>query len=207
VEEVNAFALAIFIFAGNGGKTPSYPFDTYIASVKQHRPTARISQFAKGCDISLSTLTPVYGMGVNSHGVQWELSHNLPRDVYNKESDYLATAEVWKLHRVPRVVDFWFTDAESEDEEMFCLDQNGRVISLTDIQWSLPSDGVGWWFYKRSQTFNPIGKLVGQTSHFFNWNGNPIPAPQLSPEEQKDLEQETTIRRLDDFGFSKQMLQ
>ncbi|MES2220060.1 MAG: hypothetical protein V4587_03740 [Acidobacteriota bacterium] len=201
------FALAIVIFAGNVRKIPAYPFDIYIASVKQHKPTARISQFAKGCGVSLSTLTPVYGMGANSQGVQWELSHNLPSDVYNKESDYLATAEVWQRHRVPRVVDLWFTDAESEDEELFCLDQSGRVISLTDIQWSLPAEGAGWWFYKRSLGFGPTGEVVSRKSQFFDLVGNPIPPPKLSREGRKDMEQPITIRKLDDFGFSKQMLQ
>ncbi len=203
---MKGLALLIVILAGSAAQTPAYPFDDYIISIKQHRPTSRITEFAKQCGTGIGALKAVYGIGANSRGVDWKVSHNLPKDVYNLESDYFSTAEIWKLYRVPRVVDLWFTDTESTEGEMFCLDPVGKVQFLTVVQWSLPIEGVDWWEYRRTQRLGANGRWIVEPGYFLSISGKRIASPKLNPDETKDLKQVVNIKTLKEFRFSRQML-
>jgi len=200
------FALALVLAAGNPAKTSTYPFDNYITAVKQHRPTARITRFANVCGTPITALLPVYGIGGYSKAVPWKLSRNFPKDVYDMESDFLSTAEIWRLHYTPRVIDIWSTDAETEEEDMFCLERDGTVKFMRKVYWALPSDGLGWWEFRQDQRFDANGKWVVTPGRFFDMNGHALSTPKLDSDDELNIQRIIDTRKLNEFQFPSKML-
>lgn len=203
---MSGIALLALVLLGSEAKAPDYPFYSYIQSIKQYKPTQSIAKFASECGTPINALNPVYGIATNSTQIYWRRSQNLPKDVYDKESDNLATSEIWKSHGVPKIVDFWFTDAEWQEEEMFCLDEAGNVKFAIDLQWSLPAnDAKDWWVFRRKSRLIH-GRWISEKGHFFDMGGKPITTPQLDEDDQKNLNGPIIERNLNDFRFSKEML-
>ena len=200
------FALMLMVVTSSSVKMPSYPFDDYISGVKRDLPTTRITQFATECGTPITALLPIRGIGGYSKAVPWKLSRNLPKDVYDMESDFLSTAEIWRLHRTPRVIDIWSTDAEIEEEDMFCLERDGTVKFMKKVYWALPSDGLGWWEFRQDQRFNANGKWVVTPGRFFDMNGHPLSTPKLDSDDESNIRRIIDTRKLNDFQFPSKML-
>lgn len=198
---MNGLALVAIVLAGSAS-TPSFPFDRYIDSVKNHRPTVQVEQFVNACGFSINGKQPIYTLGGH-----WTISNNLPKDVYDAESDFLTTAEFWKQDGAASAVNMWATDAESEQNTMFCFSSNGTIRFIQSTQWSLPYEGNGkWsygWGYEQHLVFNSYGKLVHKAGRFVNQKGDVVAAPKLSEEERKDFDFVPDYKQL---NFPPQML-
>lgn len=183
---MRGFAFVAIAFVGNASML-SLPFDHYIDSVRKHHPTKQVEQFVRVCGFSTNGKLPIYTLGGD-----WAISKNLPKDVYDAASDFLTTAEFWKQDSVGSVVNLWTTDAESEQNTMYCFDSNGAIRFIQSIQWSFPSDGYGkWsygWGYKQKLAFNSNGKLIHKIGIFINRKGNAVAAPKLNKEEREDFD-------------------
>ena len=180
----------------------SNPFDRYIDSVKNHRPTAQVEQFVRACGFSTNGKQPIYTLSGN-----WTISKDLPKDVYDAESDFLTTAEFWKQDGVASVVNLWTTDAESAQNTMFCFGSDGAIRFIQSTQWSLPYEGNGkWsygWGYEQHLAFNSDGRLAHKAGSFINQKGDAAAAPKLDEQERKDFDFVPDYKKL---NFPAQML-
>ncbi|HWF67588.1 MAG TPA: hypothetical protein VN670_09790 [Acidobacteriaceae bacterium] len=201
MEEVSGLAFIAVVLAGSASIFLS-PFYRYIDSVKRHHPSARVEQFVSACGFSTNGKQPIYTLGGH-----WTISKDLPKDVYDAESDSLTTAEFWKQDGVASVVNLWATDIESEQNTMFCFGPNRAIRFVQSTQWSLPYDGNGkWsygWIYEQHLAFTSDGKLSRKTGNFMNQKGDVVAAPKMDEEERKDFDFVPDYKKL---NFPAQML-
>lgn len=193
------------IVASSGWSSLIYPFDGYIETVKAHHPSSQVIGLIRSCGLSIQIEKSAYALERQT----WVISTNLPKDVFNAESDFLTTAEVWKQSKVGYVVNLWTTDAESEQNTIYCFSSNGAIRFIQSTHWSIPYEGDGkWsyaWIYVQYLTFDTSGQLIHKTGHFVNQMDEPIATPQLDASELEDFDFVLIYKRIGDFKFPAQM--
>ena len=184
---MKGLVVVLALFAGSAAASTKDPFDGYMASIKNHQPEARLTDFAKSCGVSLDAI-PVYGVSTNG---KWYKTTNLAKGVYNTESDYFATAAIWSANGKARLIDFWSLslDIGSEINVLYCLSPSGRVRIVDVVNNTVPMAGesVGW-IYKQRIVFDVNGKTINKSGHFVDALGRTVKKPKLDEDDSASFD-------------------
>ena len=183
--KVLGYALLPLMFAG---VPKSDPFDDYLNSIKKNQPPPDLSEMAKVCKFDLVGKQP--DRGVNS-GARWIPSKDLAKAIREADSDFFASAEVWKEDGKPRLVVLWSLelDTGSQIRAMACVGTDGKPSSMHVTNWSIPVDGsTGGWIHEQIETFDPSGKVLSKQGYFVDWKGNRTSAPKLDEDSTGSFE-------------------
>ncbi len=132
----------ILLLAISQKAATSDPFNSYLDSFKKHKTATGLASFASKCGFDLEGKSPVYAVSV---GETWTLSPNLAKAVYDTESDFFSSAEVWTKDERARLIVLWSLslDVGSEVRTMACINDGGKPLKLQVTNWSMPVDGKG----------------------------------------------------------------
>ena len=114
-------------------------------------------------------------------------SRNLAKAVYDTESDYFSSSEVWTKDGKARVIVLWSLalDVGSEVRTMACMNDAGKPSKLQVTNWSFPVNGENpEWIHQQSETFDDSGKLVLKQGHFEDSQGRHVGRPKLDEDSQ-----------------------
>jgi hypothetical protein len=166
------------------GSARSDPFDVYLHSVKAHQQNTDFVEFARVCKFESLGKQPIRGV---NPGALWIPTNDIAKEVYNLESDFFSSAEVWLQDGKPRVVVLWSLelDVGSEIRTMACLNEHGKPVRMQVTNWSIPVDGkAGGWTHQQFNTFDDAGKLVSKQGHFVDTRGKRAPKPKLDEDQE-----------------------
>ncbi len=160
-------------------------FDEHFQLAKQGKLGQREEAFAKQCGVQRSSATITYGESLDE-GWDFKRTSSVGRGREDAAMDYFGTAEMWSVAGKPRLLNLWFLvmDVGRSNNEMFCLDDNGRVVAQESLGIVEPVDGDGdSWIHLRRTTFLPDGRKHAVTSSFLSKTGAQIASPKLSPDD------------------------
>ncbi len=160
------------------------PFDGYIASVKKGKTDAEFARFVKECGAPTTEL-PIYAVSV---GGGWKIVRDLPKAVYDTESDLLTTAELIKGTKRTRALNLWSLDSTVgyEQNTFLCFESDRHVRFLLAKTYSLPVEGMGdWWCFREKRSYDGSGHLISKKGSFFDKTGSPIAKPELDKDQVK----------------------
>jgi len=163
-------------------------FDYHFALAKQGKLGAREALFAKQCGVDRASASITYGRSLDE---KWTFKRvpSVGKGRQDAEMDYLGNAEMWSVNSKPRLLNIWFLimDIGTSNNEMFCLDESGRVLTQESLNIYEPLDGSsGSWRHLRSGSFSATGKVSILTNTFVNRTGLPIAAPKLDRDDLAD---------------------
>jgi len=185
---MNETALALLLLLGGTASPSQSPFDRYLDAVKNHRVEASELAFLRKCGVDASRASHVYGVSV---GDSWTRSSNLAKAVYDTESDFFNSAEVWWQNGQAKAVDFWALslDVGSESNTIYCLDATSRIRFAQSTNAYTPVDGgPGGWIYRQDVRYDSSGKFIGKSGHFVNAQGEIISRPKLGEDDKKNFD-------------------
>jgi hypothetical protein len=174
------FLGAVLLLSLSAKATVNDPFDAYLTSVKKHELSSPVLAVAKRCGFSSTTEQPIYAVSV---GGKWTRSHNLPKAVYDTESDFFSSAEVWRSHSKAKVIILWSLslDVGSEVRTIACLDDHGSPTSLQVSNWSIDAEsGKQEWLYQKVEKFDESGRVIAANGRFEDEFGNEIAKPKTT---------------------------
>jgi hypothetical protein len=183
VEEVRILGLILSLAISQEVAT-SDPFNSYLDSVKEHKATLGLASLATKCGFNLEGKHPIYAVSV---GETWTLSPNLAKAVYDTESDFFSSAEVWTKDDKVRLMVLWSLslDVGSEVRTMACINDDGRPLMLQVTNWSIPVDGKGQgWIHQQYEMLDRTGKVVLKEGHFEDAYGRKTAPPKLDEDDQ-----------------------
>jgi hypothetical protein len=156
-------------------------FDEHFALAKQGKLGQREVLFAKQCGVERASATITYGRSLDEN---WTFKRvaSVGSGRNDAEMDYLGNAEMWSIDGKPKLLNIWFLimDTGNTTNEMFCLDQSGRVLTQESLNIYEPVDGSnGGWRHLRIKNFAATGKVQISTNTFVDKSGTPIAAPKL----------------------------
>jgi hypothetical protein len=184
---VKVLGCVLFLATISGAVTVD-PFSNYLKQVKEHKSSPAFSEFARQCGLRPSELRPIYGVSV---GGRWERSADLAKAIYDTDSDFFSSAEVWVQGKSPRAVVFWSLslDVGSEVRTMVCLDGNSKLRDMRVTNWSIPVDGgQGGWTHEQFETFDKTGKVISKRGYFVDSHGMHTAKPKLDQEDEGSFE-------------------
>jgi hypothetical protein len=160
-------------------------FDEHFSLAKQGKLGPREMEFAKLCNVERSAVKIVYERSVDEN---WTFKPvpSVGSGRYDAEMDYLRNAELWILSGRPRLISVWFLimDTGNTSNEMFCLDESGRVVTQESLNIYEPNDGsAGGWRHLTIRSL-PLGEKPRiLTDAFLNAAGHRIEKPKLNKDD------------------------
>jgi hypothetical protein len=196
-------ALASLLFAASGPSVSHFvdPFDSYMAAVKANTLQPGLREFASECGVDLPQTARKFAIGGNS----WQPVKNLPKSVYDLESDYFTTGE-FRNSAERRFAVIWSMDLETEIRFSYCFDQKG-VIQFADSRvWEISQPDHTGWSFARRWVLNEAGRLTPQPGKFYSLSGRPISKPKLEEDEQKHIDWSGAANSLGDLKLPAELL-
>lgn len=175
--------LALLLAISQGTAT-SDPFNSYLNSVEENRTPPGLASFASACGFDLEKGKPIYAVNV---GETWVRSLNLAKAVYDTESDFFSSSEVWTKDGTARVIVLWSLslDVGSEIRTMACISDDGKPRKLQVTNWNFPVDGEGKkWTHQQYKAFGKDGRVVLNQGHFEDSHGRQVAPPKLDEDSQ-----------------------
>jgi hypothetical protein len=184
----------------------SDPFDRYLKGVKNNRPEPSLQRFAAECGVDLAVSQPRFAV---NPGGGWMQVKNLAKGLYNLESDFYTSGEVWFQGR--RVlVEIWpiSSDVGSEIRVFRCFDE-GKLLQAEAIDWTLPvyqdSKAISWGCSRRWERA-ANGRMQRTKVEFVDELEQPIPRPKLDADDVKELNWSPSLGPLSELKFPPSML-
>jgi hypothetical protein len=183
---VRTLLLSVLVFAAQAAPDID-PYEEYLSSIKSGRPDAPILRVAERCGVNLSKAIVVYGTRIKH---SWNRASNLKIAYGKVNSDFFASAEIWKIGGVPRVARLWDLelDTGSEIDTTVCMDPAGLVVMTHEIDWNMPlADEHKGWGLERTFEREASGAPRFRESRFIDTRGSSIPTPPMDEDEKKNL--------------------
>jgi hypothetical protein len=161
-------------------------FDEHFAASKKQELGARESAFLQACGVKRSDVQIVYGLSTESEEYKFHQTSDLLRGRSEAQTDFFGSAEVWKVKGKPRFLNVWLLimDIGSETNEMFCLDESGKVTQQETLNSSYDVEGgKADWIYVRRFSFDAAGSKTVVRSGYLHKDGTPSAVPKMSREE------------------------
>ena len=180
--------LVIGLLATSVSMTAQISFDEHFALAKQGKLGAREAAFTKNCGVDRASSTVTYGRSLDENWTFKRVS-SVGNGRDDAEMDFLGNVEIWSVEGKARFLNVWFLimDTGNSSNEMFCLDENGHVLTQESLNVYEPVDGSnGGWRRLRVVSFPETAKTRVLKSVFLNDAGAQITAPKLSKD---DLEE------------------
>jgi hypothetical protein len=183
VEEVRRLIVVAALLVLSGVAVAQNSFDEHFALAKQGKLGLRETRFAKDCDVERASSTIKFARSLDE---RWTFKRvaSVGNGRDDAEMDYLGNAEMWSVEGKPRLLNIWFLimDTGNSTNEMYCLDQKGRVITQESFSLYEPVDGSsGGWRHLLIKSFTTDGKERTLTSAFVDGSGLQIAASNLDP--------------------------
>ncbi len=165
-------------------------FDEHFALAKQGKLGAREAAFTKQCGVDRISSTVTYG---RSNDERWTFKpvSSIGNGRDDAEMDFLGNVEIWSVRGKARFLNVWFLimDTGHSHNEMFCLDEDGHILTQESLNVYEPVDGPsGGWRRLRLVSFPGTGKAHVVKSMFLNKAGEQITAPKLSNDDLRGIE-------------------
>ena len=164
-------------------------FDDYFAVAKLGKSPNREQSFTSACGLSRSNASLVYSVSTENEGWKWRPKSSLGHGRDDAQTDFYGTAVVWKIDGKPRFVNVWILimDTGNTNNEMFCLDEQGRVTAQESLNSFEPVDGsVGGWRYIQQTNFLASGRKRVVQGNFVDKAGHSIATPTLGKEDMQN---------------------
>jgi hypothetical protein len=163
-------------------------FDEYFAANKNHQLNAREAAFLQTCGVQRGDARIVYGLSTEGEDYRFHQTPGLLRGRNEAQTDFFGSAEAWNVNGKPRFLSVWMLimDIGSETNEMFCLDENGKVTLQESLNASYVTDtgnGNADWIYVQRVSFDAAGKKKLVHSGYLHADGSPAVPPKLTREE------------------------
>ena len=177
------FAALLALASAAPGQTS---FDQYFTANKNHQSGARELAFLQACGVKRSDTQIVYGLSTETEGFKFHRTRGLLQGSAEARTDFFGSAEEWKVNGKPRFINVWILtmDVGFEGNEMFCLDDRGKVTLQESLNASDAevSGGTGWIYVQRF-LFDAAGKKKVIRSGYVHRNGLSAAAPKLNRED------------------------
>jgi hypothetical protein len=184
VEEVKMlFAAFLTLTSVALGQTS---FEQYFAANKNHRHGVREVDFLQMCGVKRSDEQIIYGLSTENEGFKFHRTRGLLQGSAEARTDFFGSAEEWKVNDKPRFINVWILimDVGFEGNEMFCLDDSGKVTLQESLNASdAEVSGSTGWIYLQRFSFDAVGKRKVIRSGYVHKNGLSAAAPKLNRED------------------------
>ncbi len=163
-------------------------FDQHFALAKQGKLGAREAAFAMQCGVERKTSAITYGRSLDENWTFKRVS-TVGKGRADAEMDFIGNAEIWSVSDKPRLLNVWFLimDTGNSWNELFCLDENGRVVTQESLNVYEPvDDSPGGWRRLKVTSFLGNAKPRVVKDLFLDKAGKPIPTPKLSKYELEE---------------------
>lgn len=184
------------------------PFSQYLEGIKANRAEPSLLRVAQECGVDLKTVAPRYADLPDN---TWILVRDLAKGVHGLETDFFATAAVWKQsNRI--LVELWEMqlDVQNETRSFYCL-EGRKIKTMESSNWTLPEvlqngkEKPGWG-YEQHWKVTESGKLERTFHSFVDFSGKAINEPRLDEKARKDLTWTPKVRTWDDLELPSALL-
>jgi len=180
--------LSLILFSAQAAAAGSDPYSTYLNSIKGSHPDAIVSRVAKECGVDPGKATVVYGAKL---GHTWSRTSSLKVAFGKVDSDFFASAELWRIGGIVRIARFWDLelDTGSEIDSVVCLDPMSRVVLVHASDWNISvAAGPEGWGFQRDFVRNSSGEPASREGRFTDTQGRPIQATKLDDDEKRAID-------------------
>jgi hypothetical protein len=183
------------------------PFSRYKAGVKTRREETSLTNFATQCGVDVLHRQSKFAVTV---GGGWSPVKDLAKGIYDTESDFFSTAQVWSQGKAVLVETWDISDTDGQETRTYSCYENGVSREVATISWSLPvvdDQGAIAWGFMRCWHRDSAGHMQRTTTHFVDEMERPIPKPKLDADEEKSLNWSPSLGPLNELKLPHSMLQ
>lgn len=162
------------------------PFDRYIAEIKTYHSSESLKKFTASCGVTNQQSLARFAASAGT----WAVTEDLPKSVFELETDYFSTVEILGSRDGGTAIDLWSVDLDQDVNSVLCFDVKGHLRFLESTYWSFADTGSQKvaWIYKQKRELTSSGELLARSGEFEDAQGRKIASPNLSKKEKENLD-------------------